>query len=187
MGVNKRIYKVIREGNYTNFPGNFGLYFKYDNTLPLSSIPETMRKFENAVEDILKKRDFIIVCPEQSMWLNYKKPKPLRYGAFKWATKNNVPIIPIFITMKDSDVLGEDGKKVQGYTINIGKSIYPRKDFSEKTNIRYLRDENYNYCKNVYEKTYQTPLQYKTIPHDDLKEYIKSTQGFYNMIEEVER
>lgn len=187
MGVNKRIYKVIREGNYTNFPGNFGLYFKYDNTLPLSSIPETMEKFERAVEEILKRGDLIIVCPEQSMWLNYKKPKPFKYGAFKWATKNNVPIIPTFITMKDSDILGEDGSSIQRYTINIGEAIYPRKDFSDRTNICRMRDEDYSYCRRVYEDTYQNSLHYTTIPHDYLKEYIKSTQGFYTMIEESER
>ncbi len=31
------------------------------------------------------------------------------------AARNNVPIIPIFITMKDSDIIGDDGFPVQEY------------------------------------------------------------------------
>lgn len=146
-----------------------------------------MKKFDSAVEKILKRGDFIIVCPEQSMWLNYKKPKPFRYGAFKWATENNVPIIPTFTTMQDSNVLGDNGENVQEYTINIGEAIYPRNDFSKKTNISRMRDEDYNFCKKIYERTYKKPLQYQTIPHNYLKEYVKSTKGFYSMIEEMER
>ena len=107
-GIHKRIYKVIREGNYTNFPGKFGLYFRHDNTLPLSQMSETMEIFEEALEEILKKGEFIIVCPEQSMWLNYKRPKPLKYGAFKWATLNNVPVIPTFITFRDKGSIEGD-------------------------------------------------------------------------------
>ncbi len=31
------------------------------------------------------------------MWWNYRKPKkPLKPGAFKIASRNNVPVIPIF-------------------------------------------------------------------------------------------
>ena len=28
------------------------------------------------------------------MWWNYRKPKPLQDGAYRFATKHNVPIIP---------------------------------------------------------------------------------------------
>ena len=35
------LYKVIREGNYTNFKGLYGFFFRHCNTLPLSSNIET--------------------------------------------------------------------------------------------------------------------------------------------------
>ena len=31
----KRLYKVIREGNYTNFPGLYGFFFRNCDTLPI--------------------------------------------------------------------------------------------------------------------------------------------------------
>ncbi len=174
-GVKRKIYKVIREGNYTNFPGKFGLYFKHDNTLPLSQVPETMEMFEKAVKEILEKGDFIIVCPEQSMWLNYKQPKPLKYGAFKWATLNNVPIIPTFITMRDKDSTDGDENVLQAYTINIGKHIYPSKELSPKENIRKMRDLNYAFCKETYERYYEIPVKYRTIEHENIPSYVSTT------------
>lgn len=104
----RKLFKVIREGNYTNFPGFYGFLFRHCDTLPLSSNKRTMIEFLKAVDTLLKKGEFILIYPEQSMWWNYKKPKPLKDGAFKMAVKSNVPVVPIFITMKESDIIGED-------------------------------------------------------------------------------
>lgn len=157
----KKLYKVIREGNYTNFPGFYGFLFRNADTLPLSSNKRTMVNFMKAVDVILKKGDFILIYPEQSMWWNYRKPKPLKDGAFKLATRSNVPVIPIFITMEDSDIIGEDGFPIQEYTVNIEKPIYPDPEKSEKENTVMMKDKNYEVWKKIYEDFYQVPLEYK--------------------------
>ncbi len=181
-GIKKRMHKVIREGNYTNFPGKFGLYFRHDNTLPLSQLPETMEIFEEALETILKKGDFIIVCPEQSMWLNYKQPKPFKYGAFKWATLNNVPVIPTFITMMDKGSIEGDEAVAQEYNINIGEPIYPDNTLLPRENICRMRDLDYSFCKETYERYYGVPVKYRTINHENIPNYVSSTPGFYDLI-----
>lgn len=157
----KKLYKVIREGNYTNFPGFYGFLFRNADTLPLSSNKRTMVNFMKAVDVILQKGDFILIYPEQSMWWNYRKPKPLKDGAFKMATRSNVPVIPIFITMEDSDIIGEDGFPIQEYTVNIEKPIYPDPEKSEKENTVMMKDKNYEVWKKIYEDFYQVPLEYK--------------------------
>ena len=43
------LYKVIREGNYTNFPGIYGFFFRHCNTLPLSANFSTMKNFMAAM------------------------------------------------------------------------------------------------------------------------------------------
>ncbi len=91
-----------------------------------------MELFEKALETILSRGDLVIICSEQSMWLNYKQPKPLRYGAFKWATSNNVPVIPTFITLRDKDSIEGDETVTQAYTINIGQPIYPDNTLTPK-------------------------------------------------------
>ena len=156
----KKLYKVIREGNYTNFPGLYGFFFRNCDTLPLSSNRRTMIEFVKAVDTILKRGDFILIYPEQSLWWNYRKPKPLKNGGFKLAARNKVPIIPIFITMEDSNILGEDGFPVQEYTINIEKPIYPDENLNEKQNTEIMKNKNYEVWKKVYEDFYKIPLEY---------------------------
>lgn len=158
----KRLYKVIREGNYTNFPGLYGFFFRNCDTLPLSSNKRTMVEFMKAVDVLLQKGDFILIYPEQSMWWNYRKPKPLKPGAFKLAARNNVPVIPIFITMQDSDSLDDEGFPMQEYIVNITEPIYPDKNLSQKENTEKMLKQNFEVWKEIYEKFYGIPLEYTT-------------------------
>lgn len=158
----QRMYKVIREGNYTNFPGFYGFLMRNCYTLPLSKNQSTMEKFVKSVSKILKNGDYILIYPEQSLWWNYRKPKPLKPGAFKLATQNDVPILPVFITMEDTDKLDDDGFPVQAYTVNIGEPIYPKENLNLKENTDYMKDKNFEIWKNIYENFYKTPLKYTT-------------------------
>ena len=94
------------------------------------------------------------------MWWNYKKPRPFKSGAFRFAATNLVPVIPFFITMEDSDVLDADGFYVQEYTIHIMPAIYPDKNKTRNENMEELRSKNFEVWKEVYEKTYNTKLEY---------------------------
>lgn len=158
----KKLYKVIREGNYTNFPGFYGFLFRNCDTLPLSSNKRTMVKFLEAVDIILRKGNFVLIYPEQSLWWNYTKPKPLKNGAFKMATKSNVPVIPMFITMKDTETIGNDGFPIKEYFVHIAEPIYPEEGIQSKQNIALMKEKNFNTWKNIYEKFYGIPLEYTT-------------------------
>ncbi|OKZ67218.1 MAG: hypothetical protein BHW02_00010 [Clostridium sp. 28_12] len=162
----KKLYKVIREGNYTNFPGFYGFLFRNADTLPLSSNTRTMIKFMQAADTILKRGDFILIYPEQSLWWNYEKPKPLKNGAYKIATRSNVPVIPIFITMKDSNIIGEDGFPIKEYYVHIEKPIYPDVTLSEKENVEKMKNGNFEVWKNIYEEFYGIPLEYTTVKEE---------------------
>ena len=159
---NRTFYRVIREGNYTSFPGFYGFLMRHCYTLPLSSHPKTMRKFIEAVNQVLQDGHFLLVYPEQSMWWNYRKPKPLKPGAYTFAAKNNVPILPCFITMKDSEILGEDGFFVQEYTIHIGEPIYPNDALPYREKVNDMMARNAAVWKKIYEEEYQIPLEYTT-------------------------
>ena len=163
----RRFYRVIREGNYTSFPGFYGFLMRNCDTLPLSSNIRTMKKFMTAVDELLHEGHFILVYPEQSMWWNYRKPKPLRNGAFSFAFRNDVPVLPCFITMKDSDVMGDDGFYIQEYTIHVSEPIYPNKNLSYKEGVKDLLDRNYNIWKDIYETEYHMPLVYDTVAPEE--------------------
>ena len=156
----KRFYRIIKEGNYTSFPGFFGFLMRNCYTLPLSSNKETLQNFLKSVDIILQSGDFVLIYPEQSMWWNYKKPKPLKKTAFKFAAKNNVPVIPCFVTLEDSNKLSPDGSYVQEYTVHVGEAIYPLENLSLKDNIEQMKNLNYNQWKETYEKVYNEKLVY---------------------------
>ena len=122
-----------------------------------------------AVDTILERGDYILMYPEQSLWWNYRKPKPLKPGAFKLAARNNCPIIPIFITMEDSEFMGEDGFPIQAYTVNIARPIYPDENLTEGENAKIMKDKNFEVWKNIYEDFYKVPLEYNT---DEAKEEV---------------
>jgi len=159
----RKFFRVIKEGNYTSFPGFYGFLMRNCYTLPLSSNARALAQFMRATNQLLQDGHIVLVYPEQSMWWNYRKPKPLKKGAYQFAVKSKTPVVPCFITMADSDILGADGFYIQEYTIHIGKPIYPKEDLSNSENLKYLMDENYKVWKDIYEKTYNIPLEYNTL------------------------
>ena len=159
----RMLYKVIREGNYTNPPKPFGLFMRHCNTLPLSSQTATMKKFLKAVKLLLSRGETILIYPEQSMWWNYRKPKPMQDGAFSLAVRNHVPVVPIFITMEDSDTLDDDGFFVQEYTVNILPAIYPDPTLSGVEAREKMKEENYAAWVKTYEDFYGKPLVYSEV------------------------
>ena len=154
------LYKVIREGNYTNPPKPFGFIMRHCNTLPLSSQVATVKKFLQAVRVLLDRGETILIYPEQGMWYNYRKPRPMQDGAFSLAVRNNAPVVPIFITMEDSNTLDGDGFFVQEYTVHILPAIYPDKTLPAALAKEKMRKANYDAWIKVYEDFYQKPLVY---------------------------
>ncbi len=158
----RKFYRIIKEGNYTNFPGFYGFLMRNCRTLPLSSNRKTLKKFIEATNILLKAGNFILIYPEQSMWYNYRKPKPLKPGGYSFAVKNNVPVLPCFITMKDSDVIDKDGFPVQEYTVNIGAPIYPDEQLDERKRVGKMMAENAAVWNLFYKEAYGHEPIYST-------------------------
>ncbi len=159
----KYLYKIIREGNYTAFPGLYGFLFRHCNTLPLSSNRRTMINFMSAVNELLKQGETVLVYPEQEMWWNYRKPRPYKVGGFKIAYRAGVPVVPAFITMKhDETRTDNDGYPVQRHTLHIMPPIYPDTSLGEKAGAEKMMNEAYALCKAKYEEVYGEPLVYGT-------------------------
>ncbi len=156
----RNLYKVIKEDNYTNFKGLYGFFFRHCNTLPLSSNTQTMIKFLRAIKTLLGRGEKILIYPEQAMWWNYKKPRPMKDGAFKLAAMNKKPVIPCFITMEDGEKVLRDGSLSQKYTVWYLPPIYPKEELSEKENIKYMKEKNYELWKDLYERVYGEELKY---------------------------
>lgn len=157
----KRLYKVIREGNYTGFSGLFGFLFRHCNTLPLSSNRRTMVNFMSAADTLLRRGEAVLIYPEQGMWWNYRKPRPFKIGAFKIAARAGVPVLPTFVTMKDDETkLDEHNYPLQHYTLHVMPPVYPDKALSEKQAAEKMKEDTFALYKAKYEEVYGVPLAY---------------------------
>lgn len=150
----QKMWKIIREGNYTN-PPCLGFFFRNCNTFPLSSNISTMKKFMSAVRTALSNGDFILIYPEESLWPDYKKPKPLKDGAYRFAIKGNVPVVPIFITF-ETNLEG-----LTEYTVHVLPPIYKDDTKSYAENVEAMKNKNYDEWVRIYEEVYNQPLEYR--------------------------
>lgn len=158
----KMLYKIIREGNYTSFGGFYGYLFRHCNTLPLSSSLRGIKALNNAMTELLSRGEKILIYPEQAMWYNYRKPRPLKTGAFRFAVKNNVPVLPIFITLEDTERYDADGLPIQAYTIHVLPAIYPDSTRSTREDSERMCRKNYSLWVETYESFYKKKLEYTT-------------------------
>jgi len=156
----KRLWKIIREGNYTSFPGLYGFFFRNCNTLPIPSDLHLLKDMTDGLAEILERGEKVLIYPEQAMWWNYRKPRPLKSGAFLFAARAGAPVVPVFITMRDTETIAPDGFPVQGYTLHFLPAILPDPDRKPRENAVSMMNENYELWKQKYEEVYGVPLEY---------------------------
>lgn len=154
-----RFYRVIKGLNYFQ-PGWIGFLMKNCDTLPLSKNLKTLRLFESALEKLLASDALVLVYPEQAMWWNYRKPRPPKAGAYHYAAKFGVPIIPVFVTMEDTDTLDEYGFPKQKYTVHVMQPLSPDPEKTSRENERSMQEANYALCCDKYREVYGREVSY---------------------------
>lgn len=153
---------------FNNMKGFLGEMMRAGGMLPMNTTMHGTASFNKMVEEVLTvKKDFLLIYPEASMWWHYKKPRPYKDGGFYIAEKYNVPVVPHFLTYRDSGKKDAEGIPIPYYTLHIMPPIYPKKEFSKQENIAYLRESAHKACCKVYEKTYGEKLVYDTTNEKD--------------------
>lgn len=152
---------VVEEENIF-MTGEFGKLMNYCNTIPLSKSDLYMRhKFFPAIEKFLNEKHWILIFPEEEMWFNYKKPRPLKDGAYHLAAKYNVPIIPTFIAMYEREgEYDQNGFNKVDFKLHIMKPLYPDTSKSIKKQKEELRNKDYEFKVKAYEEAYSKKLDY---------------------------
>lgn len=148
----KKMRYTVAEFN--NMDCSLGSYIRAYGSMPFSTDMKAMKNFNKAVDYYLSNNTFINFFPEQSEWWCYEKPRPVLPGAYHFAAKNNVPIVPIFITFTKTGRLDENGIEKRKFHVHILKPIYPKKDLSLSENKEYLKNENMKAWIKKYEEFY---------------------------------
>jgi 1-acyl-sn-glycerol-3-phosphate acyltransferase len=149
----RRLFKIVAEVNFS-IPGMAGFLLRHWDTLPLSSNFGTMRSLMRAVDELLRRGEYILVFPEQSMWWNYRKTRPFMRGAFHFAAACGVPILPCFITAEDTNKMDENGFPLQKTTVHVMPPIYPDPDRSLRDNEQWMLAMNEQLCREKQNEVY---------------------------------
>lgn len=165
----KREFDIIVQECNIFMPGSLGWLLKNNQTIPINKDHKYIASnFEPTLEKLFDKKHFVLIYPEEEMWFNYKKPRPGKIGAYHYACKYNVPIIPCFIEMQNTDKIGDDGFYVQKYRLHIMPPIYPDETKDFKVAKEDLRKKDYELKVAKYEEVYHKKLDYSFREEEDI-------------------
>ena len=145
--INKKNFYVIA-ANHNMKRGPIGYIFKACGVLPLSTSVDASINLNKAIKKILDNNGFIHMYAESALWFRYERSRPLKIGAFKIASENNVPVIPIVILFREKSKF-EFFRHKKTITIQIGPAIYPNTTLSVRENAEKMKNE----CQNYYNDT----------------------------------
>lgn len=151
----------ITVGDFNNQKGKLGDYMRAAGIMPFSTNFGALKKLNQAIAYYLKMGTYILFFPERSEWWCYEKPRPYMDGAYHYAVKNKVPVVPAFITFTMSGKFDENQIERRKFHIFLLDPIYPDPSLSEHENRQRMKDLNFEACKKKYEEFYHRPLSYE--------------------------
>lgn len=167
----KHLYIVIQDTNL-KMTGIIGFLMNYDDTLPIGPSTNYMgHEFPQLLQSVLAKKQFILIYPEQEMWFNYRKPRPLKRGPYYYAARFNVSVISCFIEIRDLPQKDNDEFYQVEYIVHILPTIYPDANKDVRTNSLAMMKQDYLQKKAAYERIYHQPLDYH-FQDDDIAGWI---------------
>ena len=168
--LKKDLYIVIQDTNLA-MPGSLGFLMNYTNTIPVSKSPTYLAgTFKENLRKILNAGNIVLIYPEEEMWFNYRKIRPLKRGAYQYAAILNVPVISCFTKIIDTDIVDNEEFNKTTYELNVLGVLYPDKDVSPRVNSINMLNEDYEWKKQAYENVYHKKLEY-TFAADDIAGY----------------
>lgn len=123
------------------FNGKDGFLMKHIGGIAIPDNYSGLRKFDQALDELHSKKQWIHIFPESCSWYNYAPLRPFKTGAFNMAYKYALPIIPMVITFRPRTgwrkIFSDSGPLL---TIHVGDPIIPDLSAPRKEETARLRD-----------------------------------------------
>ena len=156
--------------------GLFGFIIKYADSLPISPDRSYMRDyFEPMLKRELDSGNFVIIYPEQEMWFNYAKPRTCKRGAYLYAARFGVPVIPCFVELHGREGLTRSNYLQVSYALHILEPLYPDPALTERQNSIEMAQRDYEQKVAAYEKAAGRTLDY-TFEAGDVAGWVPKTE-----------
>ncbi len=142
--------KAKRTTKIPMFAPNFGtkdeFWLRTIGGIPIPPQEEGMsayKCFNAAFDEFHKRGSWFHIFPEAARWDWYKPLRPFQKGAFTWAYKYNIPIIPCVITFRERTgiykLLGD--KSLPLVTVKITEPIFPDTTQPRQNEVDRMREE----------------------------------------------
>lgn len=165
--LGKKRLNIISQVTNLAMPGVIGFLMNYADTIPIYQDAYYMKKgFISVLGELIKKDEMILIYPEQEMWFNYRKPRPIKRGAYYFAASLNAPVISCFVEMKELDEKDTEEFNKLKYVLHILDVIYPDSEKSIRENSIIMAEKDYSLKKEAYESIYGKTLKYDFEPSD---------------------
>ena len=128
---------------------------RHGGMIPFSPDLAATRNLNNEMERLLKKGKIINFYAEQSLWTNYQKPRPMKDGAFHYALKYKVPVLPIFCTFKR-----KKSGHIRKLRIHILPAVYADESLPRREKLEKMKETAEREWRECYENAYGIPLEY---------------------------
>lgn len=113
----KKVYFTTREESF-KIPLVRRL-IKLLRAIPIPKSIENKKYFIKAVDELLQKNKIVHVYPEAALWPYCNKLRHFKKGAFDFAIRNNVPVIPIIIKFRKPKGIRKLFKRKKDVTLKI--------------------------------------------------------------------
>lgn len=140
---------------WNNKRGVGGWFMRHAGMWAFSSNLTATKNLMREMERRLAQGKFINFYAEQAMWVNYRKPRPMKDGAFYYAVKFGVPVLPVFCTFR-KDKKG----RMRRLRIHILPAVYADETLPRPARIAKMKADAEAAWRACYEKAYQKPLEY---------------------------
>lgn len=124
-----------------HFNGKQSWKLRHMGGIPVAETVAGMRKFNEAFDEYHRRKDWILVFPEEVRWNFYKPIRPFRKGAFTMAYKYDIPVVPLVITYRErTGIYKLFGKAEEPLmTITAGAPVRPDRSHTRKEEVDSLR------------------------------------------------
>ena len=118
-------FRVFHTGNYYLLKrGWLGKIFKAGGFLPVGTEMSDMKRLQETVGKLVSEGKIVNFYPEHALWPRYEKLRPFKQGAFRYAVRFGVPVLPVFIEFKMTK-LRRLLRRKKKMIVHILPAVYP--------------------------------------------------------------
>ena len=149
--ISKKIYFTTEEGSF-KIPFVRRL-IKLLRAIPIPKDLTNKRNFTKEINKLLQEGRIVHFYPEAALWPYHNKIRNFKNGAFDFAVRNDVPVIPMVFKFRETEGIRRFFKMKPDITLCILEPIYAEKgNVSVKQKVENLKDKVHKKVEEEFEK-----------------------------------